>query len=173
MTKQCTQMMQACFRRACGSTAQARGKRRALGDEEGAELVEFSLTAMMLLTVIIGITELCIVFFSYSTAAEASRSTARWLATQGVSSCTANDTTCIPSADAITAYLRAIPGAAQMTATVQWCTTATTCSTTATTANAAKGDMVQVQVQYTYVSVPFVAPSGLTATSTSQMAIWQ
>jgi hypothetical protein len=33
--------------------------------------------------------------------------------------------------------------------------------------------MVQVQVQYTYVSVPFVAPSGLTATSTSQMAIWQ
>lgn len=173
MTNRCIQMMRKSFRRAFGSAEQASARRRAMRGEEGAELVEFALTCMLLLTVIFGITELCIVFFSYSTAAEASRNTARWLATQGTSSCTAANTTCIPSASAIASHVQAIPGAAQMNATVQWCATSANCSTTATTSNAAQGDIVQVQVQYTYASVPFVAPTGLTATSTSQMTIWQ
>jgi Flp pilus assembly protein TadG len=166
-------------RRVCGIAPLACWKRSALRGEEGSELAEFAVSAGVLFMFVFGFIELCLVIFSYNTAAEAARNTARWLSIKGVSSCTPNGISCIPSAAAITAHVQSIPGAGQMTPTVQWCTGTTSCSATATAANAAAGDLVQVQVSYTYPMVSFVtsflpsASQALTVTSTSQMVIWQ
>jgi Flp pilus assembly protein TadG len=137
--------------------------------EDGEELVEFAISAFVLCLFVFGVIELCLVLFSFNTAAEAARDTARWLSVNG--------TSCVASADncgaAITARVHAFPGAALMTPTVTWCTSATSCSATPTSLNAAAGDLVQVQVQYTYLTVPFVTNQPLTVTSTAQMVIWQ
>jgi len=161
-------IMRVWFGQAFRSAARGDGKRRALRGEEGAELVEFALSAWLLFILVFGLIELCLVLFAFNTAAEAARNTARWLSVQGASAGSGALTT-----TAITNYVQAIPGAAQMTPTVNWCTNSTTCSTTPTSANTAAGSLVQVQVQYVYASVPFISKSSLTATSTSQMVIWQ
>jgi len=151
--------MRVWFGRACGSAARG---------EDGAELVEFALSSWILIIFIFGIIELCLVLFAYNTANEAARDTARWLSVRGANVYAGT----ITSAD-ITAHVQAIPGAAQMTPTVQWCTDSATCSPTPTSANTAAGMLVQVQVQYVYTNVPFLSNGGLTATSTTQMVIWQ
>jgi Flp pilus assembly protein TadG len=142
-----------------------------LRGEEGAELVEFALSAWLLFVFIFGLVELCLVIFSYNTAAEAARNTARWLSVQGASAISGSLTS-----TAITNHVQALPGAASMTPTVQWCQVSgstATCSATASATNAAAGDLVQVQVQYQFANVPFISKGVLTATSTSQMVIWQ
>ena len=151
--------MRVWFGRACGSAARG---------EDGAELVEFALSSWILIIFIFGIIELCFVLFAYNTANEAARDTARWLSVNGakVYAGTITSTT-------ITNHVQAIPGAGQMTPTVQWCTDSATCSPTPTSANTAAGMLVQVQVQYVYTNVPFLSNGGLTATSTTQMVIWQ
>lgn len=136
--------------------------------EEGAELVEFALCSWILLMFMFGIVELCLVLFAYNTANEAARDTARWLSVRG-----ANVYAGSVAASDITAHVQAIPGAAQMTPTVKWCTDSTTCSPTPTAANTQAGSLVQVQVQYVYTSVPFISKGSLAATSTTQMVIWQ
>jgi Flp pilus assembly protein TadG len=161
-------MMRMWFRNACGTLTPEGRKRRALRGEEGTELVEFALSAWLLFILVFGLVELCLVLFSYNTAAEAARNTARWLSVQGANVYAGT----VTSAD-ITTHVQAIPGAAQMTPTVNWCTNSTTCSATPTSANTAAGSLVQVQVQYVFASVPFISKSSLTATSTSQMVIWQ
>ena len=128
------------------------------------------------MTMIFGMIELCLFLFAYHTAAEASRETARWLSVQGIDSCAALDTTCIPSSTAITNYVQAFPGAAQMTPTVSWCSISgntITCSGTATASNAGYGNLVQVQVTQKYTSIPFITKNTFTVSSTSQMVIWQ
>lgn len=134
-------------------------------------MVEFALSVGILCTFLFGIIELCIVLFSYNTAAEAARRTARWVATQGIASCSAQNSTCVPTTAQINSYVEAIPGAAQMSATVKFCTNTTTCSSSQ--ANASPGSLVQVQVTETFASIPYVAANGLTVSSTSQMVIWQ
>jgi Flp pilus assembly protein TadG len=144
--------------------------------EEGAELVEFALCAWLLSMFIFGLVELCLVLFMYNTANEAARNTARWLSVNGAASCTPNGVSCVPSSAAITAHVQSLPGAAQMTPTVNWCSVSgstTACSTTATATNAAAGSLVQVQVQYQFAKVPFISKEAMNATSTAQMVIWQ
>jgi Flp pilus assembly protein TadG len=161
------------FKQACGVAARAGRKRRALRGEEGAELVEFALCSWLLFMFIFGVVELCLVLFSFNTAAEAARDTARWLSVQGASAIASSASV---NSTAITNHVQAIPGAAQMTQTVNWCQVSgstTTCSTTPNSNNAAAGDLVQVQVQYVFANVPFISNGALTATSTSQMVIWQ
>ena len=168
-----TEMMWMWFRNARGTVARAGREKRTLRGEEGAELVEFALTSWLLSIFIFGLVELCLVIFSYNTAAEAARNTARWLSVQG-GSAIANSASV--NSTAITAYVRSIPGAAGMTPTVQWCQVSgstTTCGGTANSSNASPGNLVQVQVQYVFTSVPFISKGSLTATSTSQMVIWQ
>lgn len=153
------------------STARIMRNRSVPRGEQGAELVEFALSAWLLSMFIFGLVELCLVLFMYNTANEAARNTARWLSVNGTASCTPNGTSCVPSSTTIAAHVHAIPGAAQMTPTVQWCTNATTCSSS--TSNAAAGNLVQVRVQYQFAKVPFISKDILNATSTAQMVIWQ
>jgi len=68
-----TEMMRMWFRNACGTLTPEGRKRRALRGEEGTELVEFALSAWLLFILVFGLVELCLVLFSYNTAAEAAK----------------------------------------------------------------------------------------------------
>ncbi len=147
------------------------GKSAVLREEDGAEIVEFAVSTFLLLMLIVGLIYLTLFLFTFHAAAEAARHTARWLSVNGTSSCSAANSTCVPTAAQVTAHLRSLSGTAQMTATVTYCTSTTSCSSS--TANAIPGNLVQVQVSQTYGAFPYISSTSLTATSTSQMAIWQ
>lgn len=156
--------------KARGSTARGMRGRGVPRGEEGSELVEFALCSSLLFLFIFGLVELCLVLFALNTANEAARNTARWLSVRGAQYLSGT----VAPGD-ITTHVQSIPGAAQMTPTVNWCSvsgSAQTCSNIASAANTAAGSLVQVQVQYQYPNVPFLAPGGLAATSTAQMVIW-
>jgi len=165
-------------------TASQRNRgRRLLREEEGAEMVEFAISAVVLFTFVFGIIEFCIVLFMFNTAAEAARATSRWASVRGTD-CNnpgITDGTCPGGAGATGAtvqtaaqtFLKNIPGAGGMTVTLQWCTAAGACGTTNLGAGAATSpNTVQAKVSYTFAYVPFVTRNPLTVSSTSQSVIW-
>jgi Flp pilus assembly protein TadG len=150
--------------------------------ELGASLVEFALSAMVLLTFLFGIMAMCTALYSYHFVAEAAREGARYAIVRG-SSCatygtfTSNcplSTTASPSP--IQTYLRSLnfPGINMnnLTATAAWSAypTGGTCTPLATCNN--PGNQVQVTVSYQYpLKIPFVPSRTLTMTSRAQMVI--
>jgi Flp pilus assembly protein TadG len=165
--------MEAWFKQTGRSTARVTGKASAIRGEEGAEIVEFALSMLILFPLLFGLVEICMVLFFYGSAAQAAHAAARWASTKGATSCSSKNASCVVTQASITSFVHANPGAANMTSAIEWCTNTTTCSTTATTANASSGDLVQVKVSYSLASVPYLAKSGLTLSSTAEMVIWQ
>lgn len=147
-----------------------------LSGEEGAELVEFAMSAIILVGFFLGVMGLCLVFFMYNTAAEAARETTRWASVRGTDCSNPNitDGSC-PSVGGgattaqVQAYGKSLPGAGGMTVTVKWCNSSgASCATT----NLGAGNTVKVTEAFTFASVPFVSRGALTVSSTSQSVIW-
>jgi Flp pilus assembly protein TadG len=159
-----------------GSPARAGRIKACLCGEEGAELVEFAASAIILCGFFLGVMGLSLVFFMYNTAAEAARETTRWASVRGTdcSNPNINDGSC-PSVGGgattaqVQAYGRSLPGASGMTVTVQWCNNSgSSCGTT----NRGAGSTVKVTESFTFASIPFVSRGNLTVSSTSQSVIW-
>lgn len=156
--------------------SQNSSKSRSLRGEEGAEIVEFALSAMILFTFFFAIIELGIVLFMQNTAAEVARDTSRWASVRGTDCANPpiTDGTCPTTGVGATkaqieAYaLASLPGASGMTVTPTWYTAAGVSSST----NQGAGGYVNVVVSYKFVSVPFIETSALTVSSTSQSVIW-
>lgn len=144
--------------------------------EEGTALVEFTFSALFFFAFLLGVMQVCFVVFEYNTAAEAARETARWASVRG-SACSAagvvTDGTCPATLAMATTHVQSMPGAAQMTVTLQWCKPdGTSCA--AATANA-PGNLAQVTVSYSATSswVPWVPGfKTLTLRSTAESVIW-
>jgi len=151
-----------------------------LSGEEGSEIVEFALSAVLLFAFLFGVTAFCVMLFMRSTAAEAARETSRWASVRGTdcNNPQITDGTCPASLAQVAAYGQSLPGAAGMTVTVQYFTPA---GASAGTTNQGEGGAVKVTVAYTFASVPlmpksnalsFSKTSAITLSSTSQSVIW-
>jgi Flp pilus assembly protein TadG len=155
--------------------------RRAFG-EEGGTLVEMALCSSILLSMLLGIIQLCLALYCYHYVSDAAREATRWAIVRGSTSCsnTPNLTNCNATAAEVQSFVQSLgyPYSGGLTATTKWCqasagkpTTWSTCS--ASTANS-PGNQVQVQVQYSFpLGVPFVNVGNVTVSSTSQMVIAQ
>ncbi len=162
-----------------------RGERRRhfMAAEEGAQLVEFAISSGVLFAFVFGFMELCLVFFTYTTSAEAAREASRWASVRGTgSTVTSNGVTtcanpnisgCPATAAQIQNYAKQLPGAANMNIQVWWCNADGQTNCVQDPSNAHPGNIVKVNAKYTYTSVPFVKNAPLAVSSTSEMVIWQ
>ena len=161
------------------------GRRSKIGlrSEEGAELVEFALASTVFFAFVFGFMELCTVLFMYTSVAEAAREASRWASVRGASSSVTSGgvtscanpyiTQCPATATQVQNYAKNFVGGPGMTVNVWWCNSDGQTNCTTSNSNALKGNIVKVKVFYNFASVPFVARTGLTVGSTSEMVIWQ
>lgn len=167
---------------------------RRLRGSSGSTLVETAFSIAILLTLLVGFTEAGLMVYTYHFISNAAREGTRYAMVRGstwseppwnAGACGAAYTNagCIASGDSdpttndnIQDYVKSLvfPGInpSQIQVNTTWYPTpgATACSPAC---NAA-GDVVQVQVQYTFpVTIPFIPKKSLTMSSTSQMVISQ
>jgi Flp pilus assembly protein TadG len=154
-----------------------------LNEEEGAELVEFALASTVFFMFVFGFMELCTALFMYTSVAEAAREASRWASVRGASSSVTSNgvtscanpyiTQCPATATQVQNYTKTFVGGPGMTAQVWWCNSDGQTNCVQDNSNALKGNIVKVKVFYNFATLPFVAKSGLTVASTSEMVIWQ
>lgn len=167
-------------------------------DESGSALVEFSVSAVLLLTLIFGIMEVSRALYVYHFISYAAQSGTRFAIVRGSTysgtSCDSTTTSggvtttnynstlfeCDATADDITAYVKstAPPGvdASQLTVTPTWPASSVGSSDPAncTTTTNAPGCLVKVVVSYPFSFIaPFLPTSAMTMRSTSQQVIQQ
>jgi Flp pilus assembly protein TadG len=143
-------------------------KRRCWSSEEGANLVESALSMAILLSMILGIMEICLALYSYNYVAEAARVGARYAIVRG-SSCPG----CIATSDNIQTYVRglAYPGINNATVTAAWPDTGSSCTPSSLPCNN-PGNNVRVTVTYPFnLNIPFISSTTINMTSTSKMII--
>jgi len=160
-------------------------------DDCGAQLLEFALSASVLIALLIGIIYTCFAIYTGHFVSEAALAGARWAMVRGSASCinTPNLTDCNATATQIQTYVQGLsyPGieSHSLTVTPTWCsasgtTPATWTSCSSATSNA-PGNAVQVLVSYPFpLPIPSLTLSTLTFTtktftfsSTSQLVISQ
>lgn len=155
--------------------------RRFLQDECGADLVEFSLSAVLLLLVIFGIIDCSRAVYVNHYLAQAARDGVRYAMVRGSSwSSTCSTTTssgCVATSSNVSSFVasQAAPGVSSsfMTVTTTWPgTNAGGSSCSSSSVNNAQGCVVNVQVQYSYQFVmPFLPKNALTMSSTAAATI--
>ncbi len=162
----------------------AKPRRQGVIGDSGAAVVEFALSASMLLTLLIGIMFVCLALYSRHVVSEAAQAGARWAMVRGSASCTntPNLADCDATAAEIQTYVKSLsyPGIVpkSLTVTPTWCSlsgstpaTWTTCSSS--TSNK-PGNAVQVVVSYPFsFTIPFLKANTFTFSSTSQLVIAQ
>jgi Flp pilus assembly protein TadG len=163
----------------------------AIAADAGSALVEMALSCVILLSLFIGVFEVCLASYSSHFVAEAAREGARYAIVRGSLSCTNTPSlpNCGASTDTISNYVKSLqyPGIipANLTVTVTYMsassstasgsllTTWSACNSSTTTCNV-PGNMVNVQVSYAFgLYVPFVPSNSLNIGSTSQMVVQQ
>lgn len=151
--------------------------------DSGASVVEFALSASILMMLLIGITQITLALYTFTFVSEAARETSRYAIVRG-SACTGFPD-CNATASQIQNYARRLvyPGISpsSITVTTTWLTatsTGTPATTTWSTCSSgvcnAPGNQVKVLVKYAYVlSIPFWRSTPLDIKSTSSMVISQ
>jgi len=146
-------------------------------DESGSAIVEFGVSAAVLLLVVFGIVQCAMALYVYNYVGDAARAGTRYAIVRG-GSCTG-----MPDCDAqqsdIQTYLRGIqyPGinSSNLNVTVTWYSASTSEPTTWTACAGqcnAPGNAVQVQVSYAFpLNIPFWKNGAITMQSSSQMVI--
>jgi Flp pilus assembly protein TadG len=161
----------------------------AIAADAGSALVEMALSCVILLSLFIGVFEVCLASYSSHFVAEAAREGARYAIVRGSVSCTNTPSlpNCGAGPDVISNYVKGLqyPGIipSNLTVTVTYMTASsstasgsllTTWSACGTAPCNVPGNMVNVQVNYAFgLYVPFVPSNSLNINSTSQMVIQQ
>ena len=153
--------------------------------EDGGSIVEFAFACAVVFGMLFGVIYFSMALYTYHYISEAAREGSRYAMVRGSTSCTntPNLTNCNAANAQIQTYVQDLgyPGvnaASNMTVTTTWYTASTTQPTTWSlcrtgTCNA-PGNIVKVQVVYSYpLSIPFYGTKTLGMTSTSQMVIAQ
>jgi Flp pilus assembly protein TadG len=140
-----------------------------LAREEGSELVEYSVTIILLLTMLFGIAAFGQALYSYHFIAHAAREATRWASVNGATCAT--DCTKPAGQNEVQTYVDNMipPGidSSQLKVTASWPSTTGICAVPN-----APGCPVEVQVTYTFhVAVPLVPIGPLALSSSSQMII--
>jgi Flp pilus assembly protein TadG len=145
--------------------------------ERGAAIVEFALSAFVLLTLVFGVFGLSTALYSYHFVAYAARVGTRWAIVRG-STCPADILDhCPAAATDVQTYLQSIayPGInpKNLTASTTWPTTGATCAPSSNPCDN-PGNLVRVVVSYHLpLLVPFVPVTSMSMSSTSEMVISQ
>lgn len=139
---------------------------RRFRDDEGAALVEFALSSVVLFMTMFGLMAVCTVLYSYVFVAEAAREASRYALVRG-SACT-GFSDCVITPAQVNTYVKGLsyPGINPGNLT----------ATTTFTPDNKPGSVVAVTVSYnTTLNIPFWPKSGkaLQLSSTSQMVISQ
>ena len=147
-----------------------------INTEDGQSTLETALSAIAVLTLFLGVMQMCLALYTYHFVSEAAREGTRYAMVRG-SSCSGFASACPALASDVQTYVRGIgfPGIvpADVTVTTTWPTTGSSCTPSSLPCNN-PGNLVQVIVQYRFpLSIPFVPSSSLTLTSTSKLAISQ
>lgn len=158
---------------------------RRLRGNRGGTLVETAFSIALLLTLLIGFIEACLMVYTYHFISNAAREGTRYAIVRGntwsqtpwdAGACAAyNNAGCIATGQNIQDYVKSLvfPGisTSDITVTPTWYFVPGGASGIAYNAY---GDFIQVKVQYAFpFSIPFVPRSTLTMSSTSQMVISQ
>lgn len=139
---------------------------RAIRVEAGANIVEFALASIVLITLVFGVIAICLALYSYNVVAEAAREASRYAMVRG-SACN-SFADCKVTRIQLESYVQSItwPGLASNSLTVptvNW-----------PDGNNNPGSRVAVTVNYTLpLAIPFVPSRTLTMASTSQVVISQ
>lgn len=157
---------------------------------EGATLVEFSVSCMVVFAMLFGIIDMSLIFYVNNFVSEAAREAARWASVRGSTSCTntPNLTECNATSAQIQAYVQGLgyPGmkSSNISVTTTWKTATTSGSPATTTWSVCTpgagvtcnepGNAVNVQVTYPFpVGVPLVPITSITVGAVSQMVVYQ
>ena len=149
--------------------------------EDGQALIEFAVSACVLLPLVVGILSICQAVYAYSYVTDAAQEAARYGIVRGLSlgvDCTAPGyATCIAQSSDVQSYVTglALPGLdpTKITVTTNWlnsdgssCGTADNCK--------APGNSINVAVNYDFVLViPLLPTRTVNLSSTSQMVVVQ
>lgn len=161
---------------------------RRIRNEDGAVAVEFALSAVAMITMLVGCFQAFLMLYSYHYVSYAARDATRWALVRG-SEC-ASDSTTMPNCNAqqsdILTHLQDLnfPGinTSNLSVTASWYSSNNTtpvvwtlCSTgTPGTGCNNPGGLVQVQVTYAYpLAIPFMTSKTVNMSSTSQLVISQ
>jgi len=151
-------------------------------DNRGSELVEFALSATMLLTLMLGILDCCRALYAYHFVSWAAQQGTRYAAVRGAdwgSSCATTATfSCNATNANVVSYVQSLvnPGisASALTVTPTWPGTTVSGSSSACAAKNTQGCMVVVKVSYTFSYIlPFMPRSAMVFNATSQRPIQQ
>lgn len=150
------------------------GISRPYKDDRGMALVEFALSACMLLLMEIALFHLCIAIYSYGFVSDAAREATRYAMVRG--STLSNDCTapgfanCIAQTSDVQSYVKglALPGinTNNLTTTTTWLTSAGAACGTADSCKV-PGNFVKVKISYTY---PYLNPFSSSPTTTLTMS---
>jgi Flp pilus assembly protein TadG len=134
--------------------------------DEGASIVEFAFSFMILCIMLFGIMDMALCFYTYNFVAETAREATRYASVRG-SACT-GFSDCAITQTQLAAYVqnRGYPGINPTALTVT--------ATVVSGGNNKPGNPVTVTVSYQFpMAVPFLQKKTWTLTSTSQMVISQ
>lgn len=164
---------------------------RLVREEHGAELVEFAMTGLLLMTVLFGVFAWMYAMYAYDFTSYAAQQGSRfaevrgytWSANVGTSCSTSSTNFTIPydctaSSNDIQNYVQSLaPGgisASNVTVNSSWPGTTPDGTTTGCTINAnSQGCMVKVKVNYSFNFFPFMNLSALSMSATSEKVILQ
>jgi Flp pilus assembly protein TadG len=158
----------------------ARPLLKLIRDNRGSELVEFALSAAMLLTLMLGILDCCRALYAYHFVSWAAQQGTRYAAVRGAdwgSACATTATfNCNAKGTDVVNYVQSLvnPGisVSALTVTPTWPGTTVSGSSSACAAKNTQGCMVKVQVSYTFNYIlPFMPRSAMTFNATSERPI--
>ncbi|WP_109484978.1 TadE/TadG family type IV pilus assembly protein [Occallatibacter savannae] len=144
-----------------------------LHDQFGAGIVEFAIGSAVLFSFLIGVIELCLVFFMYNSTAQVARETCRWASVRGTTCSNPTITACPTTLAQVQSFASGLPGGGAMTVQVWFCNPDGVTNCVQNTSNAKGGNIVKTTASFQFASVPFVSRNALTVSSTSAMVIWQ
>lgn len=151
--------------------------RKWLRGDEGASVVEFALVATVLLSIILGVMEICLALFTFHSISEVAREGSRYAMVRG-DMCVVSGVSCTTSEAAIQSYMRGLgypginPSNMTVTATYSAYPAGSGCAPNANCEN--PGNLVTINVVYQFpLTIPFMPASTLAMTSTSAMVISQ
>ena len=145
--------------------------------DTGATTLEFALSTLVLVTVVLGVMETGLALFSFEAICDSAREGSRYAMVRG-NTCLLNGASCAVTPAQIQSYVRSLgfPGingqSMTVTATYSAYPSGSTCTPNSNCAN--PGNLVTVTVQYPFAfNVPFVPARSLQLSSTSAMVISQ
>jgi Flp pilus assembly protein TadG len=145
-------------------------------DQRGDSLVEFAMTLPVLLLFLLGLTEMCLAYYTYEWISEAAREGTRYAIVRGTTCETSAGVSCLASPSEVNTYVTSIGlpnlGGGTMVANTTYPGTGSGCS--GGSGSEAPGCPVQIVVTYVYpYKIPWVTSTNLSLTSTSEMYIVQ